>query len=159
MTRKDKIFEIAKGFRGRASNCYKIAVRAVEKGLQHAYRGRKIKKRVARQEWITQVNAGSREHGLGYSQLMRGMVLSRIGIDRKMLAVLAQTEPYSFRAIIEECKTSLKSAVLKGPVRGEIPPSMVADANASTTVDQRVDLPRYEGPPLPPYPGRVRHFS
>ena len=74
------------------------------------------------------------------------------------MAVLAQQEPYSFRAIVEEAKTSLKSAVLKHPPR-EIPPTMIADASAPAKVEPRVDLPRYEGPPLPPYPGRVKHYS
>ena len=60
MTRRDKIFALAKGMRGRAKNCYKLAIRRVEKGLQYAYVGRKLKKRIARSEWITQMAAGSR---------------------------------------------------------------------------------------------------
>ena len=57
MTRKETIFRLAKGFRGRAKNCFRLAIRRVEKGLQYAYHSRKLKKRLARREWITQAGA------------------------------------------------------------------------------------------------------
>ena len=170
MTRKETIMALAKGMRGRAKNCFSIAIRRVEKGLQHAYRGRKIKKRVARKEWIGQVGAGCREHGLSYSRLIHGMNLSSIGVNRKMMALLAQQEPYSFRAIVEEAKTSLKALVLRNDksagaagARGDpellMPhPTMIPHTNAPSTVD-RGRLPPYEGPPLPPYPRRIKQFS
>jgi large subunit ribosomal protein L20 len=158
MTRKDKIFDLAKGFRGRAKNCFRIAIRRVEKGLQYAYRTRKLRKRIARREWIMQVSAGSREHGLAYSSLIQGMHLSSIGVDRKMLAQLAQQEPYSFRAIVEEAKGALRRVVLHASARGERTPTMEADAQASSTVE-RGNVPAYEGPPLPPYPQRIRQYS
>ena len=85
MTREDKIMELAKGMRGRAKSCYRLAIRRVEKGLQYAYRSRKLKKRIARKEWITQVGAGAREHGIVYSQLVQGMRLANIGVDRQGL--------------------------------------------------------------------------
>ena len=72
-SREATIFRLAKGMYGRSKNCYKLALRRVEKGLQHAYRGRKLKKREARSEWIQQVGAGSREHGITYARLMQGM--------------------------------------------------------------------------------------
>ena len=121
MTRKETIMALAKGMRGRAKNCFSIAIRRVEKGLQHAYRGRKIKKRVARKEWIGQVGAGCREHGLSYSRLIHGMNLSSIGVNRKMMALLAQQEPYSFRAIVEEAKLGLKKAVETDPRYAKTP--------------------------------------
>ena len=156
MTRKEKIFQLAKGYVGRAKNCFRIAIRRVEKGLQYSYVSRRLKRREARREWITQVGAGSREHGLSYSRLIQGMNVSSIGVNRKMLAVLAREEPYSFRAIVEEAKASLKNAVLAGQKDKE--PTVVPDADAPTTVDRGV-LPRYDGPPLPPYPRRYKHFS
>ena len=155
-SRREKIFELAKGMQGRSKNCFRLALRRVEKGLQHAYRGRKLKKRIARTEWITQVGAGAREHGISYSRLVHGMQHAAIGVNRKMMALLAQTEPYSFRAIIDESKGALKRLVLQE--RAEQPPSVVSDASASSTIDRNV-LPKYEGPPLPPYPARVKHFS
>jgi large subunit ribosomal protein L20 len=158
MTREDKIMALARGMRGRAKNCYRLALRRVEKGLQYAYRGRKLKKRTARKEWITQVAAGCREHGLVYSKLIHGMTLAQIGVNRKMMALLAQQEPYSFRAIIEEAKTSLKSAVLRGAGSPTTEPTVVPDAQASSQVE-RGHVPKYDGPPLQPYPRRYKHFS
>ena len=64
MTAKDKLFAMAKGFRGRSKNCYRIAKQSVEKALQYAYRDRKQKKRDMRRLWIQRVNAGSKEHGV-----------------------------------------------------------------------------------------------
>ena len=58
------VWKVAKGFRGRAGNCIKIARQQAEKALQHAYRGRKEKKRDVRALWITRINAGAREHGV-----------------------------------------------------------------------------------------------
>jgi large subunit ribosomal protein L20 len=104
-TRKDSIFKIAKGYRGRAKNCFRLAIKSVEKGLQKAYRERRLRKREARSTQILQVGAGTREHGLSYSQFIHGLFQADIGINRKMLAVLAQQEPYSFRAIVEEVHT------------------------------------------------------
>lgn len=61
---RDKLFQLAKGFRGRAKNCIKIAKIRVERALRHAYVGRKLKKRVWRSTWITRINAGAGEHGV-----------------------------------------------------------------------------------------------
>jgi len=163
---------LAKGFRGRAKNCYRIAIRRVEKGLQHAYRGRKLKKRNARREWIGQVGAGSREHGLSYSRLVQGMNLASIGVNRKVMSQLAQQEPYSFRAIVEEAKASLRTLVLEqspapGPMLLREPEavdvestrrSVLPHGDAPSTVDRGL-VPPYEGPPLPPYPRRIKQYS
>ena len=89
-SRRETIMRLAKGFRGRRKNCYKLASRAVEHGLQYAYMSRKLKKREARKTWIMQVNAGAREHGLSYGHLIFGMRHAEIGVNRKILATLAQ---------------------------------------------------------------------
>ena len=91
---------MAKGFQGRAKNCYNIARNRVRKSLQHAFKGRKIKKRDARKLWIQKINAGSREHNLAYSQLISGMNKNGIELNRKVLAELAVTEPYTFKSIV-----------------------------------------------------------
>lgn len=67
--RKDKILALAKGFRGRAKNCIRIAAERVEKGLQYACRDRKTKKREMRSLWITRINAGARHYGVGLCML------------------------------------------------------------------------------------------
>ena len=166
---------LAKGFFGRRKNCYSLAIRAVEKGLQKAYVGRKLKKRAVRSEWIVQIGAGAREHGLSYAKLIFGMRWADIGVNRKILATLAQQEPYSFRAIVEEAKGALRNLVLAkdaaaGPhaLRDDEPvdarawlqsePTMLPDGDASSTVDRGRVQP-YEGPPLPAYPRRVKQFS
>jgi large subunit ribosomal protein L20 len=99
-TKRAKILSFAKGFYGRRKNCFTVAVRAVHMAWQNAYIGRKIKKRDARLTWIQQINAGARQHGMTYSQLIRGLPLAGLDLNRKALANLAATEPYSFKAVI-----------------------------------------------------------
>ena len=112
---REKILKIAKGYRGRAKNCYRIAVRRVQKALQHAYKDRRLKRRDARRTWIMQLNGGATEHGVSYSRLIYGLKLEHIGLDRKILSTLARHEPYTFRALVEEAKQGLRKAVLGRP--------------------------------------------
>ena len=77
--RRKKIMRLAKGYYGRRKNVWTVAKNAVEKGLLYAYRDRKVKKREFRALWIQRINAGAREHGLSYSQLMGG--LKKAGIE------------------------------------------------------------------------------
>ena len=88
---------LAKGYRGRGSTAYRIAIEKVEKGLQYAYRDRRNRKRDFRGLWIQRINAGAREHGLTYSQLMHGVKLAGIEVDRKVLSDLAIREPDGVR--------------------------------------------------------------
>ena len=81
--RHKKILKLAKGYRGRAKNCYRIAIQKVEKALQYAYRDRRNKKRDFRRLWIQRINAGVRNYGLIYSEFVNGLKLSNIDIDRK----------------------------------------------------------------------------
>src|ERR1700690_3814224 len=97
--RHKKILKMAKGYRGRSNNCYRIAIEKVEKGLQYAYRDRRAKKRNFRALWIQRINAGAREQGLTYSQLINGLKLAGIELDRKVLADLAAREPAAFKAV------------------------------------------------------------
>lgn len=106
--RHKKIIKLAKGYRGRAKNCYRIAIEKVEKALQYAYRDRKVKKRDFRSLWIQRINAAVRENNLIYSQFINGLKLAHIDLDRKVLADLAVKEPNSFKQIIEKVKTALK---------------------------------------------------
>ena len=159
MTRKETILRLAKGRFGRAKNCIKIALRRVEKGLQQAFKGRKLKKRIARAEFITSMNAGCRQHGITYSALVNGMNNASIGINRKIMSQLALEEPYSFRAVVEEAKGALRRVVLEGKhVVEQPPPSVLPDGDASSTVDRGI-VDSYTGPPLPPYPRRIKQYS
>ena len=101
---------MAKGSFGRRKNVYTVAKNSVEKGLTHAYDGRKLKKRDFRALWITRINAAAREHGLSYSRLINGLSKAGIEVDRKILAELAVHEPASFAAICEQAKSQLQAA-------------------------------------------------
>ncbi len=90
--RHKKVIKQAKGYSGRRKNVYRVAVQAVTKAGQYAYRDRRQKKRVFRQLWIARINAGARECGLSYSRLINGLKKAEIEIDRKVLADLAMND-------------------------------------------------------------------
>ncbi len=102
--RRKKILKAAKGYWGRRKNVYTVAKGAVEKGMQYAYRDRRVKKREFRKLWILRINAGAREHGLSYSQFMGGLKKSNIDLNRKVLADLAMNHPKAFKAVIDKVK-------------------------------------------------------
>src|SRR5580704_9597365 len=106
--RHKKILDLAKGYRGRSSTAYRIAIERVEKGLQYAYRDRRNKKRDFRGLWIQRINAGAREHGLTYSQFMHGILKAGIEVDRKVMADLAVREPAAFKALVDQAQAALK---------------------------------------------------
>ncbi len=105
--RHKKIIKLAKGYRGRSKNCFRIAIQKVEKGLQYAYRDRKNKKRTFRALWIQRINAATREHGLAYSQFINGIKLARISLNRKMLSEIAIHNKQVFVAILNKAKQAL----------------------------------------------------
>ena len=108
--RHKKVLDLAKGYRGRGSKAYRVAIEKVEKGLQYAYRDRRNKKREFRGLWIQRINAGARMNGLTYSQFMDGLHKAGIEVDRKVLADIAAQEPDSFRLLVEQAKTALGGA-------------------------------------------------
>jgi large subunit ribosomal protein L20 len=101
------MLERAKGFRGRRSSCFKLAKRAVEKAGQHAYEGRKLKKRNFRGLWIIRINAAARQCGLSYSRLMNGLKGAGIELNRKVLADMAVNDPAAFASVAEKAKGAL----------------------------------------------------
>ena len=105
--RHKKIIKLAKGYRGRAKNCFSIAIEKVEKALQYAYRDRRVRKRDFRALWIQRINAAAREHGIVYSQLMNGINKAGIEIDRKILADLAVHNAEGFAEIVTQAKAAL----------------------------------------------------
>ena len=105
--RHKKVLEQAKGYRGRRKNTIRVARQAVEKGLQYAYRDRKVRKRNFRALWIQRINAGSRGHGLTYARFMNGLKLSGVEIDRKVLADLAAREPEAFKVLVDTARGAL----------------------------------------------------
>lgn len=111
--RHKKVLSLAKGYRGRSKNCYRIALERVEKGLQYAYRDRRNKKRDFRGLWIQRINAGVREHGLTYSRFVQGIKLAGIELDRKILANLAMSEPAAFAEIVKKAQNALEKTTAK----------------------------------------------
>ena len=105
--RHKKVLALAKGFRGRRGNVYRIAKEAVMKAGQYAYRDRRVKKRVFRQLWIARINAAARSNGLTYSQFANGIRKAGIDIDRKVLADIAYHDPEAFTGIVNQVKAKL----------------------------------------------------
>ena len=102
--RRDKVKKAAKGQFGRRKNVHTVAKNAVERGWQYAYVGRKLKKRQFRSLWIQRINAGAREHGMSYSELMGKLKANEIDLNRKVLADLAMNNPDAFKAICDKVK-------------------------------------------------------
>ena len=105
--RHKKVLALAKGFRGRRGNVYRIAKEAVMKAGQYAYRDRRQRKRQFRALWIARINAAARECGLTYSTFMHGLKKAEIEVDRKVLADIAVFDKASFASIVEKAKASL----------------------------------------------------
>jgi len=105
--RHKKVLEQSKGFVGRSSASYRIALERLEKSLQYAYRDRRVKKRDFRALWIQRINAAVRGQGLTYSKFIDGLNKAGIEIDRKVLAAIAYDDSAAFTAIVEKAKAAL----------------------------------------------------
>ena len=103
--RRKRVLKQAKGFRGRRKNNITSANAAVDRSMQHAYVGRKLKKRNFRALWIQRINAACRLHGLTYSRFISGLARAGVELDRKVLADIAVREPDAFKALAEQART------------------------------------------------------
>ncbi len=99
--KRKKILKQAKGYWGSRSKVYTVAKGSVEKGLQHAYAHRKLKKREFRRLWIVRINAAARENGTTYSKLINAMHQKGVNVNRKVLANLAVENPQAFAEIVK----------------------------------------------------------
>ncbi len=107
LERRKKILKLAKGYRGTKSKLYRSAKESVERGLNFAYTGRKLKKRDFRSLWIVRIGAAARQNGLNYSQFMHGLKVAGIELDRKVLADLAVHEAAAFADLAGQVKKAL----------------------------------------------------
>lgn len=107
INRHKKVLKLARGYRGRSSKCFRIALQRLEKALQYAYRDRRNKKRDFRGLWIQRINAAARMHGLTYSKFMGGLKAAGIELDRKVLADIAVHDIAAFGNIAEQAKAAL----------------------------------------------------
>ena len=120
--KRRKVLEQAKGYRGTKHSSYKRAKEQVWKSGVYAYQGRKQRKRDFRSLWIQRINAGAREQGMSYSQLIHGLRLAEIDLDRKILADLAATEPEIFAGIVTQAKNALEGNPVEARVKVERAP-------------------------------------
>ncbi len=105
--RHKKVLALAKGYRGRRGNVFRVANEAVMKAGQYAYRDRRQRKRQFRALWIARINAASRELGLSYNRFMDGLKKASIEIDRKVLADIAVHDKDAFAKLVEQAKAQL----------------------------------------------------
>ena len=107
LEKRKKILALAKGFRGTKSKLYRSAKESVERALNFAYTGRKLKKRDFRKLWIVRINAACRLNDLKYSQFIHGLSLAGIELDRKVLADMAVKQPEAFAVVASQAKEAI----------------------------------------------------
>lgn len=106
----NRVLKLAKGYRGARSNQYRVAKQSVMRALTSAYAGRKQRKRQMRQLWIARINAAAHNNDINYSNLMHGLKLAKIDINRKMLSEIAIHDPKGFTTIVNKAKKALEKA-------------------------------------------------
>ena len=105
--KRRKVLEEAKGYWGLKHSSYRRAKEQVERSLVYAYRDRKVRKRTMRSLWIVRINAAARQEGLSYNQFVAGCKKAEIGLDRKVLADMAVSDPAGFKAVAEKARAAL----------------------------------------------------
>ena len=105
--RHNRTLKLAKGYRGARSKQYRVAKQSVMRALTSSYAGRKERKRQFRQLWSARINAAARMNGISYSQMMHGLKVSGIDINRKMLAEMAVNDAAGFAALAEVAKKAV----------------------------------------------------
>ena len=106
-TRHNRTLKLAKGYRGARSKQYRVAKQSVMRALTSSYAGRKERKRQFRQLWIARINAAARMNGISYSQMMHGLKVAGVDINRKMLAEMAVNDAAGFAALAEIAKKAV----------------------------------------------------
>ncbi|MDG7056509.1 MAG: 50S ribosomal protein L20 [Wolbachia endosymbiont of Meromenopon meropis] len=106
--RHKRVLRLAKGYRGRARSCYRIALQRVEKGLLYAYRDRRNRKRDFRSLWIIRINAAARKFGLTYARFIYGLALTGICLNRKVLAEIAVNYKGYFAELVKTVNAKLE---------------------------------------------------
>lgn len=105
--RHKKVLKLAKGYRGARSKQYRVAKQSVMKAMAYSFSGRKQTKREYRKLWITRINAAARINNISYSQLMHGLKLANVNVNRKMLAELAVSDAAAFTKLADTAKAKL----------------------------------------------------
>ncbi len=100
--RHKRVLKAAKGYYGARSRLFKSANEAVNRGLNYAYRDRKVKKREFRGMWIVRINAACRENGISYSKFINALNKKGIDLNRKVLSEIALSDPSAFANIVKD---------------------------------------------------------
>jgi large subunit ribosomal protein L20 len=108
--KRKKLLARAKGYFANKSKLYRAAKESVDTALKYAFVGRRRKKRDFRRLWVVRINAGARENGLTYAQLISGLKAAGVGLDRKMLADMAVTQPKAFAALADQARSARSAA-------------------------------------------------
>ena len=103
----NRVLKLAKGFRGSRHRLFKTANEAVLHSLHYAYVGRRDRKNDFRKLWISRISAAAKANGISYSQLIHGLNLANIKLNRKMLSEIAISDPAQFTLIVEQAKKAL----------------------------------------------------
>ena len=104
--KRKRLLARAKGYYANKSKLYRAAKESVDTALKYAFVGRRRKKRDFRRLWVVRINAGARENGLTYAQLISGLKAAGVALDRKMLADMAVTQPKAFAALAQQAKSA-----------------------------------------------------
>jgi large subunit ribosomal protein L20 len=108
--KRRKVLDQASGYWGTKHSSYKRAKEQVQRSLRYSYRDRRVRKRDFRRLWITRINAAARENGLTYGELMHGLRLAQVELDRKILAELATHEPAAFAGLCARARAARETA-------------------------------------------------
>ena len=99
--------ERARGYYGNKSRSYRAANEQVMHSMQYAYRDRRARKGELRKLWIQRINAACRQNGISYSRFINGLHRAEVGVDRKVLADLAVSDPAAFAALVQVAKDAV----------------------------------------------------
>jgi large subunit ribosomal protein L20 len=105
--RRKKLMKLAKGYFGSKHRLYRTVKEQVERSLNFAFAGRKVRKIDFRRLWITRINAGCRQNGLSYSRFMDGLKKAEITLNRKALAEIAMSDPAAFTVLCDRAKSAI----------------------------------------------------
>lgn len=106
--RHKKVLSLAKGYRGAQSKLYRTAVEKVRRALRFAYRDRRVKKRDFRGLWIVRIGSAAKASGISYSQLIHGLKVAGIDLNRKMLSEMAIADPTAFEQLVQQARQALE---------------------------------------------------
>ncbi len=104
---KNRLFKKTKGYVGGRGTLLRTAKETLVRAEAYAFRNRRVRKREFRKLWIIRINAAARERGLRYSELVNGLKMAHIELDRKMLSEMAVHDPAAFDAVVEKAREAL----------------------------------------------------